>query len=476
MIKIYLDNNIYRLLAKPENSSFKALLERNINKNILILYSQAHINDLHQDMTEKKYSDLDFMDSLVEDNYLIHDDENDSVKNSLVRPREAYKHFKPEVESFESFISSTIEEFENDSELKHLLAPIINSWKSIPIDLGVSKISMDQDPKNIVDRLGLSKDPKSLYEWMPIFGKMLDQLKTDHSIIKDIRSLSKNMLQVEKFNINIEDVDFNKNLAETQLGMSFNKLLDTTIDNMTEQEKKNYRYMKFTMAFTMLNFLGLDKEKNKKVKFSNTQHDAEHFFYSTLADWVVSNDLGLINKAKFLINLFRLDLEILNFDQFKAKVNLMLRTQTITAQELVDEISNEFSEGIILNSRLSIGKLQKITVIKPRITILKFFNRISHVEMTDGSSDSYIVLYKDGRKVYHFNWYKDFKSMTNKLVEILGIDDFGYGLFSKEDQQAIKSNEWYGRTWKLGNLDFTLSKNIESYRLNLVIGPYNKMK
>ncbi|WP_157501152.1 hypothetical protein [Lewinella sp. 4G2] len=472
MIKVYFDNNVYRLLAKEENNSLQRLLKNHKNTHLLFLYSQAHVNDLHQDKSNRKFDDLKFMDELVDDNFLLHESDDDAIVNKLVRPTEAYKYFSPDDDSIESVMVNAFNGLEEDPELKEILSPWISLLKSIPIDIGLSDITPEQDPDNILGRLGLDQKPKSLYDWMPQFGRMMDNLKSDNSIIKDVRRLSKKMLQVEKFNVNINDVNFDESISETPLGMSFHKLLEETVNNMTEQEKKNSRYIKYTMAFSMLNFLGLDKEKNKKVKYLNTHHDGEHFFYSTLADWVVSDDRGFRNKAKFLTNLFQIDLEIMTFDQFKFRFNQMVINKYLNPQVLIESIFEEIENGIVTSSRLDIKKLQRITVTKLRRPIMQFFNRASHVMMTDGSGESYVVMYKDGRKIYHYNWYKDFHGMTNRLVELLGNDNYGEGLFDEEDQKTIEDEKWHGREWTVGKTRLMLAKNTDTHRMNLIFGPF----
>ncbi len=472
MVKIYLDNNVYRWLNLPEQMDVLSLLKKMINRDVMILYSQAHLNDLHQDKTDQKEADLRFMESLAEDNFLMHESETDSIVNKLVNPVEAYSYFKPRDASYEELFTEIFADLEAEQDLGLLNKSMIDLLKNTPMDIGVSSIKKEDDPKNIISRLGLDNNPNSLYDWMFVFGRMMDKLHSDNTIIKDVRTTSKSILGVEKFSINIEQVDFDKRLSETPLGMSYLKLLESTVENMSNAEKKNFRYMYFTMAFTMLNFMGVDSEKNKKVKFKNTQHDAEHYFYSLVSDWVISDDKGFLNKSKFLNNLFHIDTEVLTTRQFRARLFFLLGESKQSFESFLVDAMEELKNGFVLNTELSIDLLQKITIIKPNKILFGFFNRISFNELTDGSDHKYVILYKDGRKIQHYSWYKDFERMTNKIVELIGCDSFGLGSFSESDREDLLKEEWDGREWNIDGRKYILSQNSLSRRLNFSIGPF----
>ena len=471
MIKVYLDNNIYKLLAESRYHDLVKEMLKMKDVEILILYSQAHINDLHRDRTDKKMDDLRFMDKFVDDNFLSYDFDTDSISNKLIRPVEAYGYFHSQIDSFEKLMTQTFADISDEDDF---FSAYIDLLKSMPIDLGLDRIPDNQDSKNIIERLGLERKVKSLYEWLPSFGRMMDRLYDDDSIIKDLRSNSKSLLQVEKFKVNINEIDFKKNLADTQIGMSFDKFLESTFSNMTDEENKFYRYNRFVLSYILLTFLGLDKEKNKKVKYANTHHDGEHFFYSTLSDWVVSNDAGFLNKSRFLHNFYGLEIETMNLDQFAAKIAMLKRNRFLTAEELIQAINNEIKQGLVVSSGPFKDFSQKITKIKPRISFLEFFNRISISEVYVEKNAEYVILYNDSPRIYFHHWYKDFKAVTNKLISIFGLDIYGNGFFTDEDWKAIENQEWNGREWRFNNQPIFLSQNHLSKGLNLVFAPIIK--
>ncbi|MCW5899978.1 MAG: hypothetical protein KIT10_11985 [Flavobacteriales bacterium] len=68
-MRIYLDKNIFSELRKPERQADLEFLIQ-LKKRHVFVFSEAHLEDLNQDKTEKKRDDLLFMEQLVDRNYL----------------------------------------------------------------------------------------------------------------------------------------------------------------------------------------------------------------------------------------------------------------------------------------------------------------------------------------------------------------------------------------------------------------------
>ncbi|RYE51397.1 MAG: hypothetical protein EOP48_18300, partial [Sphingobacteriales bacterium] len=88
-MRIYLDSNIFRDLNKPEHKDFYGLVRKNKEINYYY-FSEAHIQDLVRDETDRKLSDMDFMETIVGDNCWHYDKEKEI---SFRTPRSYYHDY-----------------------------------------------------------------------------------------------------------------------------------------------------------------------------------------------------------------------------------------------------------------------------------------------------------------------------------------------------------------------------------------------
>src|SRR5690349_21517744 len=178
MIKIYLDTNIYAKLKLPENKEFLDSLISYGDLEALFCYSQAHLNDLHQDKSEKKFLDLETIDLLCHDNFLHYDDKNDSVGSLLVHPIEAYDEYKPDDLIFGSLLEDFLNPDDSEDELLSALKSILQMQE---IDLGLDKYPQNQTPeiKDMLARVGITKSKYNMLEMMEVATKMMDAFQTD---------------------------------------------------------------------------------------------------------------------------------------------------------------------------------------------------------------------------------------------------------------------------------------------------------
>ena len=72
MERIYFDKQVFSFLFKNTNPTYKDFLkELYLNREkFLFCYSHGHMLDLKNDKTDIKYKELEFMETLVKDNYL----------------------------------------------------------------------------------------------------------------------------------------------------------------------------------------------------------------------------------------------------------------------------------------------------------------------------------------------------------------------------------------------------------------------
>ncbi|MFT4611472.1 MAG: hypothetical protein ACJA1H_002617 [Glaciecola sp.] len=99
MVRIYFDKQIFSHLFKQEKSQYVILLEKiRKQKASLFCYSHAHLLDLKNDKTDIKYSELEFIDSIVNDNYLSYHEIKKKTSCYLARPLVAFADVENETD------------------------------------------------------------------------------------------------------------------------------------------------------------------------------------------------------------------------------------------------------------------------------------------------------------------------------------------------------------------------------------------
>ena len=102
MVRIYFDKQIFSHLYKQEKTQYVKLLNQiRKQKASLFCYSHAHLRDLKNDKTNIKYSELEFMDSIVNDNYLSYHAIEKKTSCYLARPLEAFAEVEKETDDID---------------------------------------------------------------------------------------------------------------------------------------------------------------------------------------------------------------------------------------------------------------------------------------------------------------------------------------------------------------------------------------
>lgn len=476
MVKVYLDTNVFSKFKNGELKDLLTCLQQISEKEMLFFFSQAHINDLHRDNTENKFEEFRVIENICNNNFLQYDPKEDTIKYLLANPFEAYDSFKPEDELYENWMGTIFHEIMKEDE-SGIFKSVWESVENQEIDLQLTgyfegeMFSAEQMlAREVYNKIGIEKSRYTVGEWFKVVGKIMDNFQNDDSVIREIRRLSKIHINVDKFKVNIDEIKFNENLAKTAIGKSFLELLEDQLEINSGKDKVISIFNRVTAAYSMLNIYGFDNEQNKKVKFMNMQHDSQHCFYATSSDILVSNDKGFRHKTKFIYNLYGQETEVYSIEEFASMLEVFISRKPSTVQEFNQMINYDLKNGISTSTNVSIQNEQAEESLKLSNKYFNFFNRISRITLFADNS-KYIILYHDSAKIYHMYAIKDYSSVTNQLIELMGVDLFFKDKFDEEDFEKLNLNEWEGRLWNVEGITYQLLKSPYSGRLILQIGP-----
>lgn len=447
MIRIYFDSNVYRHLKKDEEkySSLFYKLEQAKNR-LMFYYSYAHLSDLTRDKTDRKYEDLSFMEKLVDNNYLNLNTGEEIVIVESNYPTIAFKSLDHTPIKEAVNFDELFEDDEFDDDYTKSLKKIMKGYLDLPVSLlGFPTTNELSNGNDQINKLlpNINKE-SSIKDLMSGMLETTGNLYEDPSIWKELRSFSMNSMDLKGFDIDITKEDFNHKLKDTQLGKSFIEFVEDTFKHNKNLEKQR-EYNFFLAAYNCLNILGLDKEINKKSIFSSIQADAQHSFYAAHCDYLVSDDEQLLLKSKVLYNLFGIETNVLNFQEFTNKIDNLLSFEISNADNLIEAISQVIEQNNILHFNETDDKDKQFITYDVFPRHFDFFNRL---DLTlDAKSKPIFGFYNSPNNYSRFTSYEEFKAITKKFVDVLGNDLNNNGQFTEEDKSEIDDNNWKGRIW-----------------------------
>lgn len=455
-------------LYKQEKSLYKDLLKKIENhQSSLFCYSHAHLLDLKSDKTDIKYSELSFMEKIVNDNYLLYDSFEKRTSPLLAKPLEAFKDVEnePDFTNFSdlfNFDTSDLSQSQKDliEQSKMLLGEKLFDISSF------TNHDVDPESKKLLEQIfPANTQPMNITELLEYFMNMVKTLNEDKSIYKNLRNLTDKHFNNGKFTVDYDEIDFNEDLKDSALQKSF---IDFVTDNLDPEGKKEFsNYDFFTNAYLNLDILGISKEPSKSVKFNNMLNDSIHAYYGAFCDCVVSDDSGFLRKTRALYKLLEIDTKVLHAEEFIKAFDFISNKEELNISRFKNLLVNDIKNGLIINERKSIRFDRHSFTIKPIHNYLGYFNRIDNL-IEDGKN--YLYFYRMTKNYSYFEFLREYELVINNAFKIFGFDQDSKGEFNwDKEREEMKLNNWKGRFWDFEFITIRIENNIGSKKLSMLI-------
>lgn len=427
-MRIYLDSNVFRDLKKPEGKALYDLILADKNHNYYC-FSEAHIQDLTQDNTDHKLSDMDFMETIVGNNCWWYD------KGMEVRfrtPREYY-------EDYDWNVGSNL--FASDDIFYNLIK---ENFRRVPLNWN-QFIDTEQLPPNFPEDLRpVLLEPNTMLDFMEAMLDLTNNLSAEQPRFKRLmqylhRTMGDHFLY-EK--IGVRGFDGTKIIDLQAFAESFKDLV-----YQRSQEKDLYN-MFIEMQFS-LEIYGIIKGKPKKQKFISLLNDGKHAYYGGHAHILVTNDVDMIAKTKLIYAVWEINTEIVTPTEFEQYL------KSRSSQEYsVAALFAQFDHASELPIMYEQYTLDQAFVQKELPSwYLGEFNRLS-CATARGSTYYYFCQYF--RNIPLSTLTVELERVVDLLVEYFGNDELGRG---KLDREELEKNDWPGREWRKGEMGILLYLN-----------------
>jgi len=471
MERIYFDKQIFSHLFKGDKPIYQKLYKDLIkNKDQFIFcYSHGHLLDLKNDKTETKFSELDFIEKIVDDNYLSYHATEKRTSCYLAKPREAFNDVQNDTEiSFATMFDDLDLEIAT-KEQKEQIELAKDLFTNQKIDFGFSQIQdLSDDIKNPLTKvLPVGLGPMTLLDWTEHFMGMLKLMEDDKTVYKGLRNVVDKHINNGKFTIDVNEIDFNDDLKNSVLQKTFIEYVNSNLNPNGDKEITDYDF--YTNAYFTLDLLGISKEPSKKVRFGSVLNDGYHSYYGAFCDYVVSDDQGFLKKTKALYKLLRIETKVYHIDEFIPLFYLLSNSKESSPKMFFDLLINDIKNGLVIDSYQSIKLNRNTTVIKPIHNYFGFFNKIESIKE---DNQDYFLLSRKTMNYSYFSFFRQYQGLINNATNLFGYDLDNKGEFNWEKEtEEIKNGTWKGRFWNFDTFTILIEINVGIKEICLLLTP-----
>ncbi len=471
MQRIYFDKQIFSHLYNGKDDIYKNLLSELLKykDDFLYCFSHAHMLDLKNDKTEIKFKELEFMETLVDDNYLSYHAIEKRTSCYLATPTETFKGNENEEKlSFEN-VFDTIDTSYLTNEQKVQFQKAKEILTTQTLDFGFLQTNnLSEEILTPLSKILPIDTPKmTIMEWVQHFMSILKNMEEDKTIYKELRKVVDAHLNNGKFSIDYDSIDFNDDLKNSVLQKSFIEYVNGNINPNGDKEISRYDF--FTNAYFTLDLLGISKEPSKKVKFRNVLNDGFHSYYGAYCDLVVSDDDGFLKKTRALYRLLGIKTQVFHINEFISHFALMTKSIESNSGVFFNLLKNDLTTGMILNTWPSLRRNRQTTTIK---TFHNYLGHFNHIDVVKEPDQEFIFLSRHTENYSNFDFFRDTQKVVNRAVKIFGTDKYFRGEYDWEkENEELKNDNWHGRIWELDSLRIIIEINKGTNEFCLIIVP-----
>lgn len=427
MIKVYLDHNVYQDLKRPEHA---ALLEKvKASKQFVIyVFSEAHLYDLNQDMTDHKFEDMRFIEAIADKNCCYFTD------------RTEFSYRSP-TQYWEDFDWSMTHDYAG--LLDSMIAAFGNLFKSTPLSLSTVIKREELSPDMLEDMKRLLTEPSTMFDFMKAMMNMTSNLRDqDQPHFKEhLKFLHKNSnLQGMYESLGIEGYDGLTVTVRTAFWSSY-------VKKFYIQGQEKLRYDLFMDMYHGLEIFGFVKGKPRKQKMMNLINDARHAFFGTVCDIIVSKDSDFIEKTRFMYDIEYCRTRIVPMSGLDALLDELKTESEIPINDLFSEIVADPSAYPVAEVYEECD--QRIDYVRLKKRYLFYFGIMGYAHDQFGSMRT---ITKEKINSERGTLVKQIVYITEKLVNAWGPDTDGKGNIDPaeiEDKKALRS-------WRFDDLVISL--------------------
>lgn len=450
MVTIYLDKQIFSYLFKSSNEKYAALREKILSHKgeFIFCYSNAHLFDLQDDLTDTKYSEMDFMQSVVNGNHLIYND--CKINLAYNHPKDVYENLH-DVGDF-----SWLDDIDFSTLTKEQIQ-VINNVADLSAKEFAGQLEVDWLKNRIpVSDDDLTIDKEGFKSLMDFVAYNFYQNKDSYKVLRD------NVITMyNPSSILANDEAFNEQFSSSPLHLTFIELLQATLRQTGLSS--NEPMIAYLLSYILLDIFGINREPRGKVRFRNVSVDAQHSYFGSYCDCLVSDDDGVRRKSRSLYKLFNRATKVYSLEEFIRSLDESIADNRKSAREYFDEIIDDYSRMKVLATESTPD--YTVTSIETSHEYFGYFNCM--FEMKKGG-ETMIILHRNN-DIYRPLSSQEIAIVVNRVSESFNSIGATWPYFNYQEEWAQLCDDTWGRTLNMDDAVITLTKFKKLPMLELMI-------
>ena len=250
----------------------------------------------------------------------------------------------------------------------------------------------------------------------------------------------------------------------TRFRSSFKDIIGSVMKQMGFKNPENI--IVYTVAYILLDMIGLSPEKRGKVEFRNMHIDGIHSYFASYCDYFVSNDKGVRDKSQRLYDEFNMDTRVCDIDKFIEEFDMAIENNAKAIRTYLDEIIADHSScEIIRHDHQENGCFIQF---KAKHWYFGYFDRM--IERCVNKESSIILCKRNGMNQSLL--LKEIEILVNRVS--LSLHELGakaYIYDQEKDAEQLVKDCWDGRGWRFKDSVMELTKVPGQAQLCFIIHP-----
>lgn len=452
MPRIYFDTNVFSNLRNNKEEKFRQLnqLLEVYKDRLSFFFSYAHIRDKRKDLTNIKFEDFSFMETLVHDNYLAYHPLEKYTSFYLATPLMVYND-NPE-DDLKNLLDFFELREEDDDAIRTMKVLIKSLYSAIPLTIHTTDIkSLPQNQQQLMtDLLGEDKPERTFFDLMTNMSTFTRRLFKESNLYKELRNMIYDGINKGTMTLN-SDLDFNQALKNTPVKKTFLEFIHNSLSRIGETEVPFYDF--YLSAYNMLDAFGINKDKvtNKNTP-DNIMTDGMHTYFGQYCDYLVTDDVTITVKANAMYKLFNFRTQVLSVDEFIKTLPDML----INWPEDNDWFKRKLVYDLQNSERLEPIEIEGITMkrLARNYLYFEFFDTV--FEVNSNNASQIVICKSDSNELSEPNFFEVSQIIERALI-IFGDDidrkqSFDHHSYKKDQQHLAE------RRWQFDNLEIELTQ------------------
>lgn len=442
MLRIYCDKNIYSSIKDGKrnfNPELKELMDE-LNEILIFTYSHAHHQDLSNSDSSFWEEDLLLLEHYVKDHYFDYDAIKKNTNCLLAKPTESFydtdfsivKNFLNPDNNLMDSLFPTIEGEEED-EFSKIAKDLFQNLLNIPIP-NLNQPDLTGKEKELSERYLPSNENLTVGSLMKHFFKFGNKLLTDRQEVIELKKMMEEYVSSDKYSFEKWKDQFDEKFKENFGGQSFTDLMKQTFDAVKDYNE----YDKFVLFFNSLELHNVTKDKplRKSQALESIHTDANHAWYASFSDVLVTDDKGLAAKAYITYKFFEIQTKIFTIEEFLNNRTIFLQQEENDLKTFFKTLDYELKNSLVLRNNTN-SSIENDMILKNQHKFFNYFNRISN-------SKGSLKLYCQRHLNANFIMFREAKLLTDKLMKLFGVDveNKGYYNSQKDDPKDDVLRKW----------------------------------